>query len=124
MTRGPQPLLALQEAHDIGSKRGIVEDTLRANDSGVDLTIFCDHAVIYVKIKRTRTYIRDIRDIMAYYPREIARLRRIPRTAVVYRELWVRSQRGSWLYYQVYPDTIVEIQSDGTTIPEAVEDPV
>jgi hypothetical protein len=58
---------------------------------------------------------------MAYYPREIAQLRRIPRTAVVYRELWVRSQRGSWLYYRVNPDTLVEIQSDGIPIPESME---
>ena len=118
MTRGPQPFLALQEARVLGSTRGIVGDSLPAyaHDYGVDLIIFCAHAVIFVKIKRTRVHIRDIRDITAHYSREITHLRRIPRTAVVYCELWMRSQRGNWLYYRVCPDTIVEIYSDGTII--------
>ena len=118
MTRGPQPLLALQEARALGSTRGIIRDVPRlyAQDQGADLIIFCAHAVIFVKIKRTRIHIRDIHDINAYYSREITHLRRIPHTAVVNCELWVRSQRGSWLYYRVSHDSIVEIRSDGTGI--------
>jgi hypothetical protein len=122
MTRGPQPLLALREAHAIGLTRGIAGDSLYAGGDGVDLTFFCVHAVIFVKIRRTRSQIRDIRDITAQYSREIARLRRIPQTAVVYRELWVRSQRGSWLFYRVLPDVVVEIRSDGTTMTGPVQD--
>jgi len=118
MTRGPQPLLALQEARALGSTRGIVGDIpyAYAHDDGADFIIFCAHLVIFVKIKRTRIHISDIRDIIAHYSREITHLRRIPHTAVVNCELWVRSQRGSWLYYRVCPDTIVEIHSDGTVI--------
>jgi hypothetical protein len=122
MTRGPQPLLALQEAHAIGSKRGTVMDPSYTRDTRADLTIFCPHAVIFVTIKRTRSHIRDIQDITSHYRREIAQLRRIPRTAVVYCELWVRSQRGSWLFYRVNPDAIFEIRSDGTAMSEPMED--
>ena len=122
MTRGPQPLLALEEAHALGSTRGIVGDIPYAREDGVDLTIFCVHAVIFVKIRRTRIHIRDIRDITGYYSREIARLRRIPSTAVVYCELWVRSQRGRWLFYRVCPDTLIEIRSNGTAIEEPVQE--
>jgi len=116
MTRGPQPLQALQEARTLGLTRGIVRDIPSANTDCVDLTIFCTHVVIFVKIKRTRIHIGDIRDITAHYRREITHLRRIPRTSVVCCELWVRSQRGSWLYYRVCHDTIVEIRSDGTAL--------
>jgi len=122
MTRGPQPLLALQEAHAIGSKRGTVMDPSSTRDPRADLTIFCPHAIFFVTIKRTRSHIRDIQDITAHYRREIAQLRRIPRTAVVYCELWVRSQRGSWLFYRVNPDAIVEIRSDGTAMSEPVKE--
>ena len=122
MTRGPQPLLALREAHAIGSKRGTVMDPSSTRDPRADLTIFCPHAVFFVTIKRTRSHIRDIQDITAHYRREIAQLRRIPRTAVVCCELWVRSQRGSWLFYRVDPDAIIEIRSDGTAMSEPMED--
>ena len=114
MTRGPQPFLALQEARAMGSTRGIVGDIPYTEDRRADFTIFCAHAVIFVKIIRTRIHISDIRDIAAYYSREIAHLRRIPQTAVVNCELWVRSQRGSWLYYRVSHDSIGEILRDGT----------
>ena len=116
MTRGPQPLLALQEARALGSTRGIVWDTPQVKNECVDLTIFCAHAVIFVKIKRTRIHIGDIRDITVSCCREITHLRRIPPTPVVCCELWVRSQRGSWLYYRVCHDAVVEIRSDGTTM--------
>ena len=116
MTRGPQPLQALREARALGSTRGIVGDSPQVKDECADLIIFCPCAVIFVKIKRTRILIGDIRDITANYSREITHLRRIPRTPVVCCELWVRSQRGSWLYYRVCCDTIVEIRSDGTII--------
>jgi hypothetical protein len=119
MTRGPQPLQALQEARALGSTRGIVGTIPCADESCADFTIFCAHAVIFVKIKRTRIHIHDIRDITVNFSREILHLRRIPQTIVVNRELWVRSQRGSWIYYRVCHDTIVEIRSDGTAINEA-----
>ena len=120
MTRGPQPLLALREAYDLGSTRGTVMDPSSPRDTRADLTVFCAHAVIFVKIKRTRSHIRDIQDITAQYCREITHLRRIPLSDVVYRELWVRSQRGSWLFYRICHDTVIEIRSNGTAMSEPV----
>jgi hypothetical protein len=116
MTRGPQPLLALREARDLGSERGTVGDMLFMQDAGIDLTIVCLHAVVFVKIKRTRILIHDICDITAQYSREITHLRRIPLSPVVCSELWVRSQRGTWRYFRVRQESMVEIRSDGTII--------
>jgi hypothetical protein len=117
LTRGPQPLLAIDEARDIGSRIGTVAETRFLGEGVADLVFFCMTAVVFVKIKRTRTQIRDTLDIIAQYRREIARLRRIPGTPVVSRELWVRQQRGSWLFYRIHDDTVIEIGSDVAAIP-------
>jgi hypothetical protein len=124
MTRGPQPLQAIQEARVLGSKIGTIWDSPYTGNACVDLIIFCAHAIIFVKIKRTRTHIGDLLDIMGQYSREIAHLRRIPQTVVAYRELWVRSQRGSWLYYRILDDGIIEIRWDRTTIADPAKDTI
>ena len=48
--------------------------------------------------------------------REIIRLRKVSLTAVVARELWVRSPRGSWQFFRILADRIIEIRRDGTII--------
>ena len=116
MTRGPQPIQAIHEARDTGSKRGTVLDKLYAGEDLVDFTIFCVYVVVFVKVKRSRSNIKDLRDLTAQYSQEIMRLRKIPQTVVAYRELWVRSQHGCWAYYRIYNDTLVEIRCDGTVI--------
>lgn len=116
MTRGPQPQKAIQKAHDIGSRRGTVINALYASENLIDLTVFCAYVTVFVKVKRSRSNIRDLRDIMAQYPREIMQLRKIPQTVVAYRELWVLSPHGSWSYYRIYDDAIVEVRCDGTVI--------
>lgn len=116
MTRGPQPLQAIQEARDVGSHRGIVMDTIYASEDFISFTIFCPYVVVFVKVKRSRSNAHDLRDIAAQYSREILRLRKIPQTAVTYRELWIRSPHGRWAYYRIYDHAIVEIRCNGTVI--------
>jgi len=122
MTRGPQPQKAIQKAHDIGSRRGTVMDTLYASENLIDLTVFCAYVTVFVKVKRSRSNIRDLRDITAQYSREIMQLRKIPQTVVAYRELWVLSPHGSWAYYRICDDAIFEIRCDGTVITGSVGD--
>jgi hypothetical protein len=124
MTRGPQPLQAIQEARVLGSKIGTIWDNPYTGNTSVDLIIFCTHAIIFVKIKRTRTHIHNLMDILWQYSRDIAHLRRIPQTAVAYRELWVRSQRGTWLYYRILDDGVIEIRWDRTLITDSAKDSV
>ena len=122
MTRGPQPNRAIEEAREVGSQRGTVMDKLYAGEDLVDFTIFCAYVVVFVKVKRSRSNIRDLRDLTAQYRREILRLRKIPQTVVAYRELWVLSPHGSWAYYRIYDEAIVEIRCDGTVITGSRED--
>lgn len=113
MTRGPQPLLALRGAREIACRRGLVLDRAGILSSHYDFIIFRETSTVFVRIKRVRSHISDPKDIERMFRDEILRLRRIPKTAVVSREIWVLSPWKTWQYFHVLDDRVVEICSDG-----------
>jgi hypothetical protein len=116
MTRGRKPLIALSEAEEIAAKRGVVLPTPGKRGDHFDLIIFEEQRVVFVRVKRTVTNISNPLDVLHRYQREITHLTRVPQTAVAVREFWVRSPRGSWQFFLILHDSIVEIQSDGKLI--------
>ena len=116
MTRGRKPLIALDEAEEIGRKRGHVLPTPGRREDHFDLVLFTELLTTFIRVKRSITHISDPHEILAMYRREIIRLRKVSLTAVVTRELWVRSPRGSWQFFRIIADRIVEIRRDGTII--------
>lgn len=120
MTRGRKPLIALDEAGEIGGKRGPVLPTPGKREDYFDLVLYENWLTVFVRVKRSITHISDPREILATYRREIIRLRKVPLNAVVAREIWVRSPRGSWQFFRLLVDQIVEIRQNGTIIEEAI----
>jgi len=116
MTRGRQPLIALKEANEIAMKRGQVLTISGERSDHFNLIIFTDGRTTFVKVKRTLSHISDPKEILHDYAREIKHLARIPLTAVAAREFWVRSPRGSWQFFLIGKDKVIEIQADGTII--------
>ena len=116
MTRGRKPLIALVEAEEIGRTRGCVLPTPGRREDYFDLIIFMELLTTFIRVKRSITHISDPNEILAMYRREIIRLRKVSLTTVVARELWVRSPRGSWQFFRILADRIVEIRRDGTII--------
>ena len=116
MTRGRKPLIALREAEEIGIQRGRVLPTPGRREDYFDLVLVEERLTVFVRVKRSVSHISDTREILAMYRREIIRLRRIPLAAVLSRELWVRSPRGSWQFFRVLADRITELQRDGRIV--------
>ena len=116
MTRGRKPLIALVEAEVIGRTRGCVLPTPGRREDHFDLVLFAELLTIFIRVKRSITHISDPKEILAMYQREIIRMRKVSLTTVVARELWVRSPRGSWQFFRILSDRIVEIRRDGTII--------
>ncbi len=116
MTRGRKPLIALGEAEVIGRTRGCVLPTPGRREDHFDLILFLELLTIFIRVKRSVTHISDPKEILAMYQREIIRLRKVSLTGVIARELWVRSPRGSWQFFRILADRIVEIRRDGTII--------
>jgi hypothetical protein len=113
MTRGRPPLQAIREARAIAEKFGDVIEISRSRESPADLILFCTHVMFFVRVKRTRTHISGIPEIADKYKKELLSLLNIPLTKVVHRELWVRSPAGSWQYFRILKDGIMEIRNSG-----------
>ncbi len=54
------------------------------------------------------------------YQREIAHIHRVPLTVVTAREFWVRHPNGTWQFFLIRHDSVIEIRADGAYIPQAV----
>jgi hypothetical protein len=50
------------------------------------------------------------------FKEEIAQLRIIARDAATTAELWLRSKHGTWRFFLVTPDSLVEIDRDGKPV--------
>jgi hypothetical protein len=114
MTRGRPPRQAIREARAIAEKLGTVVEVPGSPGSPADLMIFCTHVTFFVIVKRTRSHISDILEIAYKYKDDLIRLRAIPLTGVVLRELWVRSPNASWQYFRILDDGIIEIRNSGS----------
>ena len=114
MTKGRRPLVALEEAEEIGCRRGRVFPAHCRRDDYYDLILSENHLTTFVRVKRTLSNITDSREILAQYRRDIIRLRKIPSSPVLAREIWVRSPRGNWQFFRLVADRIVEIRKDGS----------
>ena len=110
MSRGRPPRQAAREAMGIAEKYGRPVDLSAAKIPVGDLAIFCPHVTIFVRVKRTRSHIFDRQEVLQKFHREILGLLKIPLTGVALRELWVRSPRGSWQYFRILDDGIIEIR--------------
>ena len=110
MTRGRPPRQATREAMGIAEKYGAPRDISAGKCSLGDLAIFCRNVTIFVRVKRIRSHISDRQDVVMKFKKEILGLLSIPQTGVVLRELWVRSPKGSWQYFRILDNDILEIR--------------
>jgi hypothetical protein len=113
MTRGPKPVLAIQEAREIAGERGEMLITSHYN-----FIIFCLGCTIFVRIRRVHSHISTPQDIMTMFRNDILQLRILPKTPVTSRELWVLSPWGTWQYFRVDDEQLIEIRRDGRPVPD------
>ena len=116
MTRGPQPLMAIRGAQEIACRRGVVLEKPVLQRSHYDFILFTAGCTVFVRVKRIRTHISNPLDIAMMFREDIQQIRRIPKTAVISREIWVLSPWKTWQYFQIFDDRIVEIRCDGQEV--------
>jgi hypothetical protein len=116
---GRPPLQALKEAKVIARRQGDLCENMLGRGILYDFAIHLALAIIKVRIKRTRWELETIEEVMTICARDIARLRNIPQTSGLIRELWVRGPSGRWRFYLVRSDQIMEIPPGA--MPEAMK---
>ena len=109
MAKGRPPRQALREAKAIALRQGKICENTMGRGLLYDFTIHFMLVTIAVAVKRTRVVAGDHDQILSGCRREIARLRKVPATSVFVRELWVRSPTGTWQFFLVVDDDLVEI---------------
>jgi hypothetical protein len=117
MTRGRRPRNAIDEAVEIAGRRGSVEQVTGKRDHAFDFIIIEPYRIVFVKVKRSQVSFTYALEILHRYQRDIASLHRVALTSVTAREFWVRSPNGTWQFFLIRHDSVVEIQADGRYIP-------
>ena len=113
MTPGPEPREAIRQAITNAAARGKVMDRDLINVARIPFILFCAGLTVFVLVKRTRVHITSPEDCAAEYWRDILRLRRVPLNGVVARELWLLNPWGTWQYFRILDDRVIEIRADG-----------
>ena len=116
MTRGPRPPKALDEAVPIAKARGIIQLTMSGPERIYDISIISKIPVTFSRVMFAPKILATVHELADYYRKEIAQLRLIARDAAVTAELWIRSKHGTWRFFLVTPDFLVEIDREGKRI--------
>jgi hypothetical protein len=117
MSRGRRPLNALDEAVEIAGQRGNVERVSGRRNNAFDFIIIEEFRTVFVKVKRSQTSFTYPLEILYKYQREVASLHRVALTRATAREFWCRAPDGSWQFFLVRHDSVVEVRADGMYIP-------
>ena len=114
--RGRPPHRMLEEATRIAAKRGDVMQVPGGRSDSFDIIICEENRNVYVRYRRSSNYYLNTLEVLREYRRDLTRIARMPHTAVMAWEFWLRLPRGKWQYFLVRPDSIVEIQENGTIL--------
>ena len=120
MTKGRPPLQALKEAKTIAKRQGELCENTKGRGLLYDFAIHLALMLIYVRVKRLRHEAPKIEDILVACRLDIARLRRVPPTAGLFCELWVRNPNGTWRFFIIRDDQLVEIPPESPQVTSCV----
>ena len=113
MSRGPRPHRALEEAIPIAKARGIVQLVMSGPERVSGTAIVPKVPVTFSRVMFAPEILATIQQLADEFKEEIARLRVIARDAAITAELWLRSKHGTWRFFLVTPDSLVEIDREG-----------
>ena len=116
MTRGPRPHRALAEAIPIAKARGIVQLALSGPERVFDIAIISKIPVTFARVMFAPEILATTQQIADDFKEEIAQLRVIARDAAITAELWLRSKHGTWRFFLVTPNSLVEIDRVGNRL--------
>jgi len=114
--RGRRPYRALPEARAIGTLRGKVQNAEHGPESQYDFTITGTLPIAFIVVRYGPRILAALRDLEREFRNAILQLRSIASDGSVSCELWLRSKYGTWRFFRVVGEGIVEIGRDGKMI--------
>lgn len=116
MNRLPRPRRALPDALPLAHRRGKVQVAESGPENMYNFTIVSPDLVTFVRVKFIPRILVAPADILADFRDVIVRLRAIVQAGVISRELWLRSKHGTWRFFRVTADGIIEIDERGQVL--------
>ncbi len=117
MTRGRPPVKAVKEAIGMAKIRGLVWEVPENAGLPFDFVIFSGFCTWFIKVRRTRSNLSELWDILQLCNADIHDFRMMPESAVSARELWVLAPHGTWQSFRITADAVTEIRSDDSAMP-------
>jgi len=118
MNKTPRPRRALPDGISLARLRGKVELTLHNREALYHFTIVAAGMVAFVRVRFAAQILATLPEIEAEFKKDLVRLRAIVQDAAISRELWLRSRHGTWRFFRVTADGLVEIGRDGQVFPD------
>ena len=115
MTRGRKSTTGVDAAGKIAKRRGTVMRFCPENGTDINFVIRNFSRIVFVRVKRTPLMRCKPQDIEAGFPEEITSLRSIQEAAhCIVCELWTYSKNGTWRFFRLEGNGLVEIDVEGT----------
>jgi hypothetical protein len=116
MSRGPRPHKAIAEAIPIARARGVVQLSTSGPERVYDISIISKIPITFARVMFAPEILATIQQLAEDFSKEITQLRIIARDAAVTAELWLRSKHGTWRFFLVTANSLVEIDRDGKPV--------
>jgi hypothetical protein len=113
MSRGRPSYRALSEAVPIARRRGTTQLAGRAPENLYDFTIVSAIPLAFVRVSYCARIHAPVAEFVNEFRDELFRLGRIPAHTSISRELWLRSRHGTWRFFRLTADSLVEMGQDG-----------
>ena len=113
MTKGRPPREAIKEAMKLARDLGEVREGPDTQQLPAHFTVFMNHVTLYARVRRPQVRIDGPLDLLDKYSDDVLQVKRIPFTPVVIHEFWAGLRNGTWQFFRITTDTILEIQTCG-----------
>jgi len=117
MSRGPPSHRARADAIPIARHRGTIQVAAHGQENLFDFTIVSSLPVAFVRVSYCARIHAPVAEIFHDFPETLIRLGRIALHDAISRELWLRSRHGSWRFFRLMENYLVELGRDGLPLP-------
>jgi hypothetical protein len=116
MTKGRPPKTGLDGAVLMGKMRGMVMEFLPDPATPANFLIQTPSSITFVRVRFASRLHGSLAEILTEFHEPIERLRSIPASENIGRELWIYSRRGGWRFFSIMETGIEEIGMDGLPV--------
>jgi hypothetical protein len=118
MSRGPPSRRALADAIPVARQRGTIQMAGHGQEKLYEFTIVSVIPIAFVRVTYCAQIHAHIADLAMEFRDKLNRLCLITRHEAISRELWLRSRHGTWRFFRLMGDNLVELGRDGQLLAE------